>query len=82
MNSQKKSPVLILGNLNLQVAFHFPRRKTIYRTITHPLRPASPMYGSRSCLNLKTNKAENLLCNQPVILCNSTATTGRIDNTA
>jgi hypothetical protein len=64
-------PVLILGSLDLQVAFRFPRQKTLYRTITYPLRPATPSYGSRACLNLSTNKAENLLCNKEVIISQS-----------
>jgi hypothetical protein len=68
MNSQKKSPVLILGNLDLQVAFHFPRCKTIYRTITATPKPSTPSYGKRACLNLSTNKAENIACKRQVVI--------------
>lgn len=63
-----KNPVLILGNLDLQVAFAFPGRKTIYRTITHSPKAASPKYGRRACLNLKTNKAENIACSKKVVI--------------
>jgi hypothetical protein len=57
-----------LGDLGLQVAFHFPHQKTNYRTITYPTRMANPKYGNRYCLNLTTNKAVNLACNQDVVL--------------
>jgi hypothetical protein len=63
-----KPQQLKLGDLSLQVTFRFPRNKTLYRTITYPLRPATPTYGNRSCLNLTTNKAENLQCNRSVKL--------------
>lgn len=63
-----KSPVLILGSLDLQVAFHFPRSKTIYRTLTYASRLANPSYGNRACIDLNTNKVVNLLCNQPVVI--------------
>jgi hypothetical protein len=58
---------LILGNLDLQVAFCFPDSTTIYRTITHPPKPTSPSYGARECLNLTTNKAEKLKCKKEVV---------------
>jgi hypothetical protein len=61
-------PLLILGNLDLQVAFTFPGRKTVYRTITYPPKLASPSYGRRSCLNLTTNKAENIACSKEVVI--------------
>jgi hypothetical protein len=64
MKSQDQK--LILGNLDLQVAFRLPGAETTYRTITHPPKPASPGYGARECLNLTTNKAEKLACKKEV----------------
>jgi hypothetical protein len=66
MKDQK--PPLRLGDLDLQVAFHFPEEKTRYRTITYPQRSGNKYWGSRECLNLSTNKAEKLECNKPVVL--------------
>lgn len=63
-----KKPVLILGNLDLQVAFTLPGEKTVYRTITHPPKPVSPSFGTRACLNLNTNKAENIACSKVVVI--------------
>jgi len=61
-----QTQTLRLGDLGLQVTFIFPRQETQYRTITYPAKPARPYYGNRSCLNLSTNKAENLQCNKAV----------------
>lgn len=61
-----KAQRLRLGDLDLQVTFHFPGNKTKYRTITHPQRSGNKYWGSRSCLNLTTNKAESLLCKKVV----------------
>lgn len=64
----KPAPALKLGDLDLQVTFTLYDKETRYRTITYPQRPANKYWGSRACLNLTTNKAENLLCGKPVIL--------------
>lgn len=61
-----KNQKLILGELDLQVAFRFPESKTIYRTITYPPKLTSPSYGARECLNLTTNKAEKLECKREI----------------
>jgi len=61
-----KNPKTYLGDLGLQVTFHFPQRKTYYRTITYPERKANPYDGNRACLNLTTNKAVNLECKRVV----------------
>jgi hypothetical protein len=63
-----KTTPTILGNLGLQITFHFPRQKTLYRTITYPTRLATPGYGNRSCLNLTTYKAVNIACRENVII--------------
>jgi len=63
-----KTPTIILGSLGLQTTFHFPHRKTHYRTIMPPSRPANLSYGGRACLNLRTNKAVTLQCRESVIV--------------
>jgi hypothetical protein len=63
-----KNPKAILGSLELQTAFHFPGRKTGYRVLTYPPRPVTPKYGNRACLNLRTNKAENIQCKREVVI--------------
>lgn len=67
MKAQTQIQALRLGELDLQVEFTFPRQKTRYRTITHPPSFAVRTKGNRACLNLTTNKAENLQCSKPVI---------------
>jgi hypothetical protein len=56
-----------LGDLELQVTFLFPGQKIKYRTLTYPQRSGNKYWGNRSCLNLSTNKAENLECKKEVI---------------
>jgi hypothetical protein len=62
-----KNPTVLLGSLELQTAFHFPGRKTIYRVLTYPPRLVTPKYGSRACYNTRTKKAENIACNLLVV---------------
>jgi hypothetical protein len=61
-----KDPHPRLGDLELQVAFRLPQRKTIYITITYPSSFANPHFGSRACYNLRTRKAENIACKQKI----------------
>lgn len=64
----KNPKSIILGSLDLQIAFHLPGSNIRYRVLTHPPRPVTPYYGKRYCLNLETNKAENIACSSQVIV--------------
>jgi hypothetical protein len=64
----KNPKSIILGSLDLQVAFRFPGCNTRYRVLTYPPRLVTPYYGKRDCLNLDTNKAEALACNREVVI--------------
>jgi hypothetical protein len=63
MKNQNRPETHTLGSLDLQQSFHLVKRKTIFRTITHPPSFVHTSQGSRYCLNLKTNKAKLLACN-------------------
>lgn len=55
-----------LGSLGLSETFHFPNRKTVYKIIDHRPSNANIGYGSRSCYNTRTGKAEKVKCNREV----------------
>lgn len=61
-----KNETVLLGSLGLAETFHFPNRKTVYRTIDYRPSKANVSYGSRSCYNTRTGKAELLKCNKKV----------------
>jgi hypothetical protein len=61
-----KNETVKLGSLGLGEAFHFPNRKTVYQTIDYRPSNANVSYGSRSCYNTRTGKAELKRCSEKV----------------
>jgi hypothetical protein len=61
-----KNTTVKLGSLGLAEAFHFPNRKTVYKTIDHRPSKANVSYGSRWCYNTRTGRAELVKCNKKV----------------
>jgi hypothetical protein len=61
-----KNETVKLGSLGLGEAFHFPNRKTVYQTIDYRPSNANVSYGSRSCYNTRTGKAEKVKCSMEV----------------
>lgn len=55
-----------LGTLGLGETFHFPRCKTVYRTIDYRPSNTNISYGTRSCFNTRTGKAELIACSKKV----------------
>lgn len=61
-----KSNTVKLGSLGIGETFHFPNRKTVYKTIDYRSSNANVSYGSRWCYNTRLNKAELVKCNKKV----------------
>lgn len=57
---------VLLGSLGLAESFHFPNRKTVYKTIDYRPSKANISYGSRWCYNTRLNKAELVKCSKKV----------------
>lgn len=57
---------VLLGSLGLAESFHFPNRKTVYKTIDYRPSKANVSYGSRWCYNTRLNKAELVKCSKKV----------------
>lgn len=61
-----KAKTVKLGSLGIAESFHFPNRKTVYRTIDYRPSKANVSYGSRNCYNARTGKAELVKCSEKV----------------
>lgn len=65
-NLMNQTKTVLLGSLGLAESFHFPNRKTVYKTIDYRPSNANVSYGSRNCYNTRTGKAELKRCNEKV----------------
>jgi hypothetical protein len=63
---------IIVGKLEPGTEFKLPDKETIYRVLTRRKWNASPAHGVIDCLNLDTNKSEQVKCKTVVVVSRGT----------